>query len=452
MKEVAIIGIACKFPQADNYRQFWKNLAEQKSGITEVPEFRWDWKEYWGDPKVEPNKSFSKWAGFINDVDAFDADFFGLLPKVVESMDPQQRIMLELTWKCIEDAGIAPSSLGGKNIGVIFGVFNHDYKELQESGDLNLEAHHSTGSAASIIANRISHYFDFKGPSFPVDSACSSSLSSIHNAIQALETDGCELAISGGVNLILTPTRHISFSKMGMLSPTGSCKTFDDSADGYVRGEGAGVVLLKPLDKAMEDGDSIYGVIKSTAINHCGETYTLTYPSPDGQASVIMDAIRRAGVDINNISYIESHGTGTPKGDPVEIEGLEKAFSKLAKEQSVDLQEAKCALGALKTNIGHLEAAAGVAGLIKILLAFKHRELPALQNFKKLNNRINLDNLPFYVLDKKEKWVTPTLTSGEKAPMLAGISSFGFGGTNAHLIAQEPPKGKDLVTFLSLLF
>lgn len=432
--DVAVIGVACRFPGADDHHAYWRNLAARESNISVVPADRWDWAAYWGDPRTEVNKSLSKWGGFIERVDAFDNRFFGLLPKVVQTMDPQQRIMLELSWACLEDAGIAPSSLRGRKVGVVVGVFNHDYKELQESGESEIEAHHSTGTATAVIANRVSHFFDFRGPSIPVDTACSSSLNAIHSAIQAISYGDCEMALAGGVNLLLTPTRHISFSKMGMLSPTGTCKTFDERADGYVRGEGAALLLLKPLDKALADGDPIHGVIKGSAVNHCGDTYTLTYPSPRAQAEVIVAAHERAGVPVDSIGYIEAHGTGTPKGDPIEFEGLTTAFGTLAERQGVELGHGYCALGSAKTNIGHLEASAGIAGAIKVMMAFRHRTLPGLHDFSKLNPRIAIDGTPFYILDDTRDWKP----IGD-APLRAGVSSFGFGGTNAHLVLEEPP-------------
>jgi len=435
--QVAIIGMSCKFPGADNYNEYWDNLCGKTSSITEVPPSRWDWRQYWGDPKSQTQKSHSKWGGFIRDVDAFDAGFFGILPKVAQTMDPQQRLMLELVWSCLEDAGVAPASLRGRPVGVMLGVFNHDYKEAQDNSGAAIEAHYSTGTAASIIANRVSHFFDFKGPSFPVDTACSSSLNAIHSAIQALQFGDCELALAGGVNLLLTPTRHIAFSRMGMLSPTGQCRTFDASADGYVRGEGAGVVLLKPLAQAQADGDAIYAVIKGSAVNHCGETYTLTYPSPAAQAAVIAEAHRRAAVPAGTVSYIETHGTGTPKGDPIEFAGLQQAFQQLAAEQQRPVPVGSCALGSVKTNIGHLEAAAGIAGVIKVVLAMRHRQLPALQNFSALNPAIDLADSPFRLLTDTELWSGPAPDpQAAQLPLRAGISSFGFGGTNAHLVLE----------------
>ncbi|PUA27196.1 MAG: hypothetical protein B0W54_20470 [Cellvibrio sp. 79] len=440
---IAIIGLSCKFPQANTANEFWRNLVEQKSSVSEVPAFRWDWRNYWGDPKQEKNKTLSKWAGFINDVDAFDATFFGLLPKVATTMDPQQRLMLELAWACMEDAGVAPSRLRRSKTGVFCGVFNHDYKELQDRSPSEIEAHYSTGLAANVIANRISHFFDFRGPSFPIDTACSSSLNAIHSGIQALEQGDCDIALAGGVNLILTPSRHIAFSKMGMLSPTGECNTFDDGANGYVRGEGAAFILMKPLQKAIDDGDAIYGVIRGSAVNHCGATYTLTYPSAEAQAEVIIAAHNAADVPLQSVNYVEVHGTGTPKGDPIEIEGLTRAYSTLAEQQSIPLENVRCSLSGVKTNIGHAEAAAGIAGLVKVLMSFKHNTLAPMRNFQKLNHRIDLASSPFYVVDKSTEW-TPASNNrpgNKKAkktePLRAGISSFGFGGTNAHIIVEQ---------------
>jgi len=434
--ETAIVGIAFRFPGAKDAETFWANLAQRKSNVTEVPAERWDWRALWGDPKIELNKTLSKWGGFIEDVDVFDHQFFGLLPKVAQTMDPQQRIMLELAWSCLEDAGIPPSRIRGRKVGVLVGVFNHDYKELQERGDASIEAHQSTGTATAVIANRISHFFDFRGPSIPIDTACSSSLNAIHSAIQSLECGDCEMALAGGVNLILTPTRHISFSKMGMLSPTGTCRTFDDSADGYVRGEGAALLLLKPLENAVRDGDRIHGVIKGTAVNHCGETYTLTYPAARAQADAIVTAHERAQVPVGTLNFVELHGTGTPKGDPIEFEGLLQAFSTLAGRQGSVLGKGYCGLSSVKTNIGHLEAAAGVAGVIKVLLAFRHRQLPGFQDFNRINARIALEDSPFHVVDRLSAW-TPV---DADTPLRAGVSSFGFGGTNAHLILEEAPR------------
>jgi len=434
-RDVAIIGMSCRFPGAHNCHEFWENLKAGKTSIQEIPLDRWDWKAFWGDPRNEENKSNSKWGGFIDDVDAFDVGFFGISPREAEAMDPQQRIMLQLAWTCLEDAGIKPSKLSGQRVGVYIGVFNFDYKELLEKENRIIETYSSIGTATAAIPNRISYYFNFKGPSLPIDTACSSSLNAIHTAVRSLNLGEASMALAGGVSLILTPTRHISFSKTGMLSPTGACKTFDDDADGYVRSEGAGLILLKPLKKAIEDGNRIYGVVKGSAVNHNGKTRTLTYPNYEAQAAVIADAIKSAGVSPETISYIEAHGTGTPKGDPLEFQGLNSGFLNSALTQP--LKKNYCGLGSVKTNIGHLEASAGVAGVIKVLLSMKHRQLPGLQNFSKINHRIDIQNSAFYIVDKLKDWKPLKNEHKESIPRRAGVSSFGFGGTNAHVILEE---------------
>lgn len=437
--DIAVIGMASRFPGASDYQELWKILEAGKSAIQEVPGSRWDWQAFWGNPKTEINKSNSKWGGFLENVESFDADFFGLAAKEVERMDPQQRMMLELTWSCFEDAALPPSLLSGKKVGVFLGVFNFDYKELQEkSNDLSIDAHHSTGTASAIIPNRVSYYFNFKGPSIPIDTACSSSLNAIHCAIQSLNSGESTLAVAGGINLLLTPTRHISFSKTGMLSPTGSCKTFDDGADGYVRGEGAGLLLLKPLDQALRDKNNIYGIIKGSAVNHGGKTYSLTYPNSDAQSEVIVDAQKAAGVTSDSISYMEAHGTGTPKGDPIEFKGLVDAFR--ANTANGRSSKNYCGLGSIKTNLGHLEAAAGVAGVIKVLLSMRYKQLPRLQNFTRLNHRIEVTDTPFYLVTELKEWTPLKDKAGKLLPRRAGVSSFGFGGTNAHVVIQEAPE------------
>lgn len=432
-KDIAIIGMACKFPGAQNYREFWNNLKEGKSSISEIPQERWDWREY--ESYTEDNREIfvSKWGGFIDHVDAFDADFFNMSNIEVEAMDPQQRLMLELTWSCFEDACICPSAVSGKKVGVYVSAFNFDFKELLENGNV-VEAHHSTGTSAAVISNRISYYYDLKGPSMEIDTACSGSLTAIHTACQSIILDDCEMALAGGVSMILTPTRQIAFSEMGMMSPTGSCKTFDDRADGYVRGEGAGILLLKPLDKALSDGNIIHGVIKGSALNHGGKVRSLTYPNPEAQSETIIEAVQKSGVDPKSISYIEAHGTGTPKGDPIEFEGIVKAFNELCKEDKHP--QYRCGIGSAKVNIGHLESAAGVAGIIKLLMSIKYKKLPGLVGFRKLNHRISIENTPFYVIDKLQDW-NPEKVNGQEVPRRAGVSSFGFGGTNGHVIIEE---------------
>ncbi|MCQ1581991.1 SDR family NAD(P)-dependent oxidoreductase, partial [Streptomyces parvus] len=434
--------MACRFPGADNHRQFWDLLRNGRSPVGEVPQTRWDMgkgeaADVSGGGAGRPRAN--RWAGLIDDVDAFDARFFRLSPLEAESADPQQRIMLELVWSCIEDAAIAPGELSGSDVGVFLGSFGLDYKELQESRSSEVAAHHSTGTIGAVIANRVSHFFDLHGPSVVVDTASSASLQALHLAVQSLQHGECGLALAGGINLVLTPARHISFAKTGMLSPTGSCRPFDERADGYVRGEGGGVVLLKPLEDAVRDGDNIYGVIKGSAANHNGRTRTLTYPSDQAQAQVVADAIVRAGVSSDTIGYVEAHGTGTPTGDPVEFEGLVEGFRRARGEEADPRQQNFCGLGSVKANIGHLEAAAGIAGLLKVLLAMEHKQLPRLRGFQRLNPRIDLDGTPFYIVDRLRDWKPLRSRTGEPLPRRASVSSFGIGGTNAHVVLEEAP-------------
>ncbi|MBO3463553.1 type I polyketide synthase [Aetokthonos hydrillicola] len=437
---IAIIGIACRFPGAKDYDEFWQNLEQGINSISEIPAQRWDVEKYYSANPETPNKTISKWSGLIEDIDKFDAQFFGISPREATRMDPQQRIMLELSWSCIEDAGYAASELSGSQVGVFIGACNYDYNQLQQQNE-NIEGHSATGSYTCIIPNRISYFFNFHGPSVPVDTACSSSLVALHQAVNSINEKECEIALVGGISVLCTPSSYISFSQLGMLSPKGECKSFDSEADGYVRGEGAGVVLLKPLAKALLDQDRIYGVIKGSAVNHGGKARTLTSPNVYAQAQVLRAAYTKANIAPNTVSYIETHGTGTPLGDPIEINGLKRSFKQLHQQNQVPLPEKPyCGLGAVKTNIGHLEAAAGIAGLITVLLAIKHKKLPKIANFEQLNPRIDLKDSPFYIVSETQEWQHLKTETGEVIPRRAGVSSFGFGGVNAHVVLEEPPE------------
>ncbi|UMR29432.1 SDR family NAD(P)-dependent oxidoreductase [Massilia sp. MB5] len=434
--DIAVIGMACRFPGAHDLAQFWDNLVRGEVSIGEIPAERWDWRTYWGDPQQQPNRCNSRWGGFIGGVDAFDREFFGLSTREVEAMDPQQRLALELAWACIEDAGIAPSRLAGANVGVFTGIANLDYKELVEERIEEVDAYYATGVAASVLANRISFLFNLRGPSMSVDTACSSSLYALHLACQALLRGDCELAIAGGVSLLLTPRRFLGFAKARMLSPSGAVRTFDDAADGMLRGEGGGLLLLKPLAQAQASGDRIFGVIAGSAINHSGKTRSLTYPDSLAQAEVIRAAQAAAGVGAADLSYIEAHGTGTPKGDPIELDGLMQVFA--ARDGAAPV----CHVGSVKPNIGHLEAAAGIAGLAKVLLALQHRQLPPLPHFRQLNSRVDAQRLAASGLRMVERlgdWPVRSDAEGRPLPRIAGVSAFGFAGTNAHVVVREAP-------------
>ncbi|RQP22641.1 type I polyketide synthase [Piscinibacter terrae] len=437
--DIAVIGMACRFPGATDYRQFWVNLVSATNSITEIPPNRWDWRPYFEDSGTEINKSRSKWGGFIHDADKFEPEFFGISPREAVWMDPQQRIALELTWQCLEDAGYKPADLSGANVGVYIGACNFDYKTLQERDCAPIEGHIATGNANAIIPNRVSYFFNFRGPSIAVDTACSSSLVALQQAVSALRNNECDSALVGGVGLLATPDRFISFSTVGMLSPTGACRSFDAGADGYVRAEGAGLVMLKPLAKAQQDGDVILGVVKGVAVNHGGRARSLTAPNALSQTQVITTALRSAQIDPQTVTYVETHGTGTPLGDPIEVHGLTRAFERLNPRPAPERQTNYCALGAVKTNIGHLEGAAGIAGVIKVLLALRHRQIPPNANFTALNPRIKLEGSPFYIADRLYEWKPSVGADGRPQPLRACVSSFGFGGVNSHVVIEEAP-------------
>jgi acyl transferase domain-containing protein/SAM-dependent methyltransferase/NADP-dependent 3-hydroxy acid dehydrogenase YdfG len=442
MKNIAIVGLSCKFPGANSYQEFWQNLLQGVNSVKEIPIVRWNWQDFYGEPTQGENKTNSKWGGFIDGAELFDASFFGISPREAEQMDPQQRLALELAWQCIDNAGYVHEQLSGKDIGVFVGVSTFDYKELQEKNCPTIEGHSATGIHNTIVPNRISYFFNFFGPSIAIDSACAGSLVSIHQAINAINNGECEAALAGGVSILATPTTFIRFSKVGMLSPTGSCKTFDEEADGYARGEGGGFIFLKPLEKAIADKDNIWGVIKGSAVNHGGRARSITAPSALSQSKVISAALKDAEIHPSTIGFIEAHGTGTPLGDPIEILGLSRAFNAAAKKEGIQLENNYCAISAVKTNIGHLEAAAGVAGCIKTLLALKYKQIPGNSNFKTLNSRIKLEKTPFSILKESKTWNRLKDINGCEVPLRAGISSFGFGGVNCHIILEEAPATK----------
>ncbi|WP_338551795.1 SDR family NAD(P)-dependent oxidoreductase [Paenibacillus sp. KS-LC4] len=435
-RDVAIVGIAGRFPGAKNTQQFWNNLNAGLNSISVIPQDRWKWEDVYGDPQKEENKTNSKWGGFIEEVDLFDPLFFGISPKEANYIDPQHRLFLETVWQVIENAGYSPKSLSGRKIGVYAGVSKNDYAELMGQ---NINAFVSTGTVHSILANRVSYFFNFRGPSEAVDTACSSSLVALHNAVRDIWEGECEAAIVGGVNALLSPRMYISHAKSGMLSVDGQCKTFDESANGYVRGEGVAALFLKPLDKAVEDRDNILGIIKSTAINHGGRSNFLTAPNVTAQSEVVYTALQRSEADPRNISYIEAHGTGTPLGDPIEVNALKKAYGQYYEERGLQPRENSCLLGSVKTNIGHLESAAGMASIIKVLLAMKHGVLPELLNFTAINPYISFEGSPFGLVTARTAWKKRRI-EGKLLPRQAGVSGFGMGGVNAHVILEEPPR------------
>lgn len=438
LEPLAIIGISGCFPKAETLDEFWENLVQETDCISEIPKDRWDWKAIYGDPQQEVNRSNIKWGGFLRSIAEFDPLFFGISPKEAELMDPQQRLLMTHLYWALEDAGYSPQAISGTKTGIFVGTGSSGYSGLVERAGIAIEGYTSTGLVPSMGPNRLSYFLNLHGPSTPVETACSSSLIAIHRAVQAIREGACTAAFVGGVNAIVAPEVHISFNKAGMLCEDGRCKTFSSQANGYVRGEGAGILFIKPLTQAEADGDHIYGLIRATGENHGGRANSLTSPNPNAQAELIQTVYKRAGIDPKTVGYIETHGTGTQLGDPIEINGLKLAFNELFKQFGENTSErAFCGLGSVKTNIGHLELAAGIAGVIKVLLQFKHKRLVKSLHCDTLNPYIDLNNSPFYIVQEAAEWTPITDQAGHALPRRAGVSSFGFGGSNAHIVLEE---------------
>ncbi|MFE5262773.1 SDR family NAD(P)-dependent oxidoreductase [Streptomyces coelicoflavus] len=429
---VAVVGLAGRFPGAPDAETFWRNLLAGRDMVTEVPAERWNWQAYDGDPRRDPGTTDCRTGGFLDSVTAFDAAHFSLSPREASLMDPQQRLFLETCWHALENAGYDPTSFAGTRTGVFAGATLHDYLEVLREHGTDVAGHTVTGNVHAIVANRVSYLLDLRGPSETVDTACSSSLVALHHALAALRSGECDAALVGGVNVVMTPTWYVSLSRGGMLSQGGRCHTFDSRADGYVRAEGVGAILLKPLSKALADGDTVRAVIRGSAVGHGGRAHSLTAPTPRGQADTVVAALRDADVPVTSVGYIEAHGTGTRLGDPIEVQGLKQAFDRAA--DGSDVPTGSTVLGALKASVGHLESAAGIAGLITAVHALRDRTLPPVTGLAELNPYLELDGSPFRVLRAAEPW-----TSAGDTPLRAGVSSFGFGGVNAHVVVEEPP-------------
>jgi acyl transferase domain-containing protein/ubiquinone/menaquinone biosynthesis C-methylase UbiE len=423
---VAIVGIGLRFPgRANNPAALWKILRDGVDAVTEIPPDRWSIKKFYDPEPGTPGKTNARWGGFVEGIDRFDADFFGISPREAARMDPQQRLLLEVAWEALEDAGLPAERLEGTNTGVFIGLSSTDYMLIQQSsGDLeSIDAHTNTGGAMSIAANRISYCLNLRGPSISLDTACSSSLVAVHEACQSIWDGECPVALAGGVNVLIKPEPYIGFSRLSMLSADGRCKAFDAAANGFVRSEGAAVIVLKPLDRALSDGDRIYSVILSSACNQDGHTTGLTVPSEKAQEELVRRACEEAGIEPGLVQFVEAHGPGTLVGDPIEARALGAVLGQD--------RERPCILGSIKTNIGHLEPAAGIAGLIKVALALEHDEIPRNLHFHEPNPAIPLDKLKLRVPTETERW------HREGGPPLAGVNSFGFGGTNAHVVLQQ---------------
>ncbi|HXI94072.1 MAG TPA: polyketide synthase, partial [Blastocatellia bacterium] len=436
-QHIAIIGMAGQFPKAKNVDEFWQNLAEGRNCITQVPRQRWDLNTYYQAGQVVAGKSYCQWVGALDEYDLFDPLFFNISPTEAENMDPQQRLFLQACWHSIENAGYDARVLSGSKCGVFVGCATGDYHQASRMHQLS--ALGFTGSATSILAARISYFLNLQGPCVSIDTACSSSLVAIAQACDSLSSGGSNLALAGGVYVMGGPEMHIRTSQTGMLSPEGKCYTFDQRADGFVMGEGVGVVMLKRLADAQRDGDIICGVIQGWGVNQDGRTNGITAPNPESQTRLEQDVYDKYEIDPANIQLIEAHGTATKLGDPIEVEALKASFKKYTKKTKY------CALGSVKSNIGHCLTAAGMAGVIKLLLALKHKQLPPTINFERLNEHIDLTDSPFYVNTRLREWPLHGAAS-----RLSAISSFGFSGTNAHIVIGESPTPIDVEPALVL--
>ncbi|HEX3641760.1 MAG TPA: beta-ketoacyl synthase N-terminal-like domain-containing protein, partial [Ktedonobacteraceae bacterium] len=430
---IAIIGLGCRFPGTNNPDEFWQLLHDGIDAISEVPSNRWDLQKFYNPDRGIPGKMNTRWGGFITDVEMFDPYFFGISPREAAGMDPQQRLLLEVAWETLENAGQAPEKLAGSQTGVFIGISSNDYARLQFQDLRHIDAYAGTGNAHSIAANRLSYVLDLRGPSTAIDTACSSSLLAVHQACQSLRNGECDLALAGGVNLILSPELTVTFSQAHMMSSDGRCRTFDEAADGYVRGEGCGLVLLKPLSAALRDDDTVLAVIRGSAVNQDGRSNGLTAPNGPSQEAVIRRALHNAGVTPDQISYVETHGSSTPLGDPIEVDALKAVLTKDRHPNQ------PCLLGSVKTNIGHLEAAAGIAGLIKTVLCLQKDEIVPHLHFKQLNSHISFADTPFAIPTQHQSWPP-------NQHRLAGVSAFGFGGTNVHVILEAAPVADKLTS------
>ena len=433
---IAIIGIGCRFPGGANSPEtFWKLLCRSEDATCDIPPDRWDHESYFDEDYTVPGKMNVRRGGFLERVDTFDPLFFGITPREAAQMDPQQRLMLELAWEAVEDAGVIPETLRGSRTGVFCGLTFNDYSILKSRiGVEAITPHTTVGSIACIVANRISYAFGLEGPSMSLDTACSSSLVAVHLACQSLRLGETTLALAGGVSLMLAPDTGIALSQIGALSPDGRCHTFDADANGFARAEGGGVIVLKRLPDAIRDGDPIYCVIRGSAVNNDGASNGLTAPSPKAQESVIRDACRNAGIDPASVHYVETHGTGTPIGDPIETASLGAVYGTDRSEDRPLL------IGSAKTTIGHLEAAAGITGIVKVALSLKHSLLAPNLHFNKPSSSIDFAGLRLRVVNQLQPW---PISPDERRR--GAVSAFGIGGTNAHVVLEDLPSPKTLL-------
>ncbi len=425
---VAVVGIACRLPDADDHRELADNLLAGRCSIRELGPDHWDVERYYSPEAGAAGRTISKWCGQVDDVHCFDNAFFRISPREAALLDPQQRLLLEEAWRCVEDSGIGLEDLRRARTSVHVGAMAVDHLQRASAAIDEVHSHSVIGAFDGMIANRISHTLGLSGASLAVDAACASALVAVHVGVRALLDDESDFALVGSVSLNLHPWRFVSYSQSRILSPEGRCKTFDREADGFVPGEGAGVVLLRRLEDAVRDGDHIYGVLTGTAVNHTGLEPALTAPTVASQRAVVSEALRKAGADPRTIGYLEAHGTGTPLGDPIEVEALTQAFGRPPADE-----EPWCWLGGVKPNIGHLEAAAGMAGLIKVLTMLQARRIPPSVNLREPNPLIELEDRPFQLAREQVAWER----NDPDVPRRAGVSSIGLGGVNSHVVVEE---------------
>ena len=425
---IAIIGMACRFPGGANSPEaYWQLLAEGRDVISEVPANRWDWQQYYSADMDAPGKMYTRWGGFVDQIDQFDAAFFGISRREAERLDPQQRLLLETTWEALERAGLAVDRLAGTRTGVFVGVGPLEYaqRSVSDRPDVDIDAYTAVGAQlGNVAAGRLAYVMGLQGPTVTIDTACSTSIVSMHTACNSLRNGECEMAVVGAVTAILSPKVTIALCRTRALSRTGRCWTFDARADGYVRSEGCGSVVLKRLSDAVAAGDPILGVIRGSAVNHDGRSAGFTAPNLLSQQALMRQALKRAGLTHHDVSYIEAHGTGTSLGDPIEMEALKSVYGE---------RNAVAHVGSVKTNMGHMEAAAGMAGLFKVLLCMQHDTLAPHLHLENLNPNISLKGVPLEIPTVATPWLRGS------TPRRAAISSFGLSGTNSHLIVEEPP-------------
>jgi acyl transferase domain-containing protein len=428
---IAITGIGCRFPGGANSSEaFWELLCNEEDVVTEIPADRWNINAFYDPDPRAPGKMHTRYGAFLADIDKFDPGFFGISPREAMGMDPQQRLLLEVAWEALENAGQVGEQLYNSQTGVFIGIMSKDYAKFYErSQDLELiDAYYCTGNDFSFAPGRLSYVFGLHGPSIAIDTACSSSLVAVHLACQSLRVGECDMALAGGVSLILSPELNIFLSKAGAMSPDGHCKTFDASANGMGRGEGCGVVVLKRLSRALADGDPIHAIIRGSAVNHDGPSGGLTVPNGLAQQALLRQALENAQISPAQVGYVEAHGTGTILGDPIEIQAIDAVLGEGRPK------DRPLVVSSVKTNLGHLDPAAGVAGLIKTILQLQHGEITRHLNFHEPNPHISWDDLNIAIPTQRREW-----PSGGDA-RIAGVSAFGLSGVNAHVIVQEAPR------------